>query len=309
MPIKKITKSDVKTSKITDKKAVKKPDVKSESKKDTTKKVVIKRRKSDLKPTKASAVAIASQANRAKQALIEKVASSEITYRKPTSSDTKIPLWVWIFFWCSLLLFCVSFYKAIIYPQLNKNVDSYEVEKMINWNDVEKQTNNETIENDTGDENLWNISQDYGNEEIVPSTPEVLKVPETATEVIEEYFLRLSSRKFDEAFDLMIPALRNSSEIRDHFTSFRMNPFLDWIEWWRITPINFEYVNSPALWKDIYKFDLSYVMNSDKSNYDETREFTVNMQWGSPKISSIRCVTSKCSYHPIFWPENFGLMR
>jgi hypothetical protein len=55
----------------------------------------------------------------------------------------------------------------------------------------------------------------------------VVKVPETATETIEEFFNRLSNRQFDEAFDLMLPALRNASEIRDHFTSFRMNPFLD----------------------------------------------------------------------------------
>jgi hypothetical protein len=49
----------------------------------------------------------------------------------------------------------------------------------------------------------------------------------TAVETIEEFFSRLSDRNFDGAFDLMIPVLRNSSEIREHFTSFRMNPFLD----------------------------------------------------------------------------------
>jgi hypothetical protein len=54
-----------------------------------------------------------------------------------------------------------------------------------------------------------------------------MNIPETATDTISEYFNRLSNRNFDGAFDLMIPALRNSSEIRDHFTSFRMNPFLD----------------------------------------------------------------------------------
>jgi hypothetical protein len=54
-----------------------------------------------------------------------------------------------------------------------------------------------------------------------------VNVPETATETIEEFFIRLSNRNFDEAFDLMIPVLRSASEIREHFTSFRMNPFLD----------------------------------------------------------------------------------
>ena len=287
MPTKKTTKSDSKVSKVSDKK-------------DTTKKVVVKRRKSDLKPTKASAVAIASQANRAKQALIEKVASSDVPYRKPESSDTKIPLWVWVFFGCSLLLFCISFYKAIIYPQLDGGqIDEESIEFLMDWDE------DKNIE-----DNLQNIEDPISSENNETDTIESwLKVPETATETIEEYFSRLSNRNFDWAFDLMVPVLRSYPEIRDHFSSFRMNPFLDWIQWWRITPTNFEYVNSPDLWKDVYKFDLSYVMNSDQSQYDETWEFTVNTKGDEPKISSIRCVTPKCSYHPIFWPENFGLMR
>ena len=91
-------------------------------KKDSTKKVVVKRRKLDLTPTRASAVAIASQANRAKkQALINKVAAGENIVRKGDDSS-KIPLWVWIFFGCSLFLFCVSFYQAIIRPQLEEEL-------------------------------------------------------------------------------------------------------------------------------------------------------------------------------------------
>ncbi|MBR7036881.1 hypothetical protein IKI14_03270 [bacterium] len=135
MPVKTTTKTNLETSKVSKKKVVSKDTskesakkeikkevkgtVKNEEKKDT-KKVVVRRRKTDLKPTKASAVAIVSQANRAKkQALIEKVANSDIIpVKKSDTSDTKIPLWVWIFFGCSLLLFCVSFYQAIIRPQL-----------------------------------------------------------------------------------------------------------------------------------------------------------------------------------------------
>ena len=302
MPTKKTTKSDSKTSKVSEKKVVSK----TENKKDTTKKVVVKRRKVDLVPTKASAVAIASQANRAKQALIEKVASSDAPYKKAESTDTKIPLWVWVFFWCSLLIFCISFYRAVIYPQLDwwNVIDNESIEFLMDWDE------------DSGD---VESSQDVENSQDASISDELpvennnednsIRVPETATETIEEYFSRLSDRNFDGAFDLMIPALRSTSEIRDHFTSFRMNPFLDWIEWWRITPTNFEYVKSPTYWKDVYKFDLSYVLSSDQSRYDETWEFTVNTKWEEPNISSIRCTTSKCSYHPIFWPENFGLMR
>jgi hypothetical protein len=131
MPIKKTTKSDSKTSKSSEKKVASK----SENKKDSTKKVVVKRRKSDLKPTKASAVAIASQASRAKkQALIEKVASSEVPYKKSeTLSNTKIPLWVWAFFGCSLMLFCISFYQAIVRPQLETQVVETSFDENIHW--------------------------------------------------------------------------------------------------------------------------------------------------------------------------------
>jgi len=306
MPTKKTTKSDSKVSKKSDKKEVSKV----ENKKDTTKKVVVKRRKSDLKPTKASAVAIASQASRAKQALIEKVASSDVPYRKPESSDTKIPLWVWMFFGCSLLLFCISFYKAIIYPQLDwwKVGEDENIEFLMDWdeNNNETEVSQELDIPQNVDVQDVDISDDLDGNDV---EEDWAYVPATATETIEAYFSHLSDRDFDGAFQLMLPALKNTSEIRDHFTSFRMNPFLDWIQWWRIIPTNFEYVNSPAFWKDVYKFDLSYVMISDQTRYDETWEFTVNTKWDEPKISSIRCVTPKCSYHPIFWPENFGLMR
>jgi len=106
MPVKKIKKSELKTSSnVKNNKVASKEKIKTESKseveKNTTKKVVVKRRKTDLKLSKASAVAIVSQANRAKkQALIKKFATSDdvLPTRVEQSNDTKIPLWVWIFF-------------------------------------------------------------------------------------------------------------------------------------------------------------------------------------------------------------------
>ena len=297
MPIKKTTKTESKTSKVSEKKVKSK----TENKKNAAQRVVVKRRKSDLKPTKASAVAIVAQASRAKkQALIEKVASSDVPYKKKWS-DTKIPVWVRVFFGASLLLFCISFYKAIICPQLDwwqVNQDE-NIEFLMEW-DINNTEGNNQIMDDIENESIDDVNYIENS---------WLKTPETITETIEEFFSRLSDRNFDEAFDLMIPVLRNATEIREHFTSFRMNPFLDWIQWWKLIPTNFIYVSSPAYWKDTYSFDLSYVMNSDQSQYDETWEFTVNTQWNDLKISSIRCTSAKCSYHPIFWPENFGLMR
>ena len=118
MPVKKTIKISSKTFKDSEKEVTLKVLSKKDKEKDA-KKVVVKRRKVELKPTKASAVAIASQANRAKkQALIERVSNSDIPTRQVSSSDTKIPVWVWVFFGCSLMLFCISFYQAIIRPQI-----------------------------------------------------------------------------------------------------------------------------------------------------------------------------------------------
>ena len=292
MPTKKTTKSDSKNYRVSEKKE-----------KDLIKKVVVKRRKVELVPTKASAVAIVSQANRAqKQALIKKVAmSKDFSWKNwQESKDTKIPVWVWIFFGCSLMLFCVSCYKAYFYPQITgSNVADIDVVRVVENQDV--------VENDDSFVDSQDIFQDDNKEEIVVDEIET-KVPETATEVIEQYFARLSNRQFEDALGLMVPSLRSYPDIRDHFTSYRMNPFLDGIEWWQLIPKNFRYVNSPSYWRDLYNFDLSYLMISDQTQYDETWEITVNTSLDEPKISSIRCISNRCSFHPIFWPEKFGLM-
>ena len=304
MPTKKTTKSDSKVVKSSEKKAV----LKSENKKDSSKKVVIKRRKVDLVPTKASAVAIASQANRTKkQALIEKMESWNSIPRSAVSSwdDTKIPLWVRIFFGCSLLLFCISFYQAVFRPAINRDLISSNENAdifLISWNGLEM--DEASLQGEEYVSDAWDteVNQNYEREVLDWSSNVVINT-------IQEYFYRLSNRDFEEASDLLIPALRNSSEMRDHFTSFRMNPFLDWIEWWKIIPTDFNYVSTSTFWRDRYSFSLSYVLKSNQERYDEIWEMVVDTKWEEPKITNIVCVTSKCSYHPIFWPENFDLMK
>lgn len=300
------TKSESKKSKWLEKKSESKVlERKNVEKKESTKKVVVKRRKTDLKPTKASAVAIVSQANRAKkQALIEKFAAEQkISYNKSSTDNSKIPLWARVFFWCSLLLFCISFYIAVFRQQIeNDLVDNEKVSDVawLNWdnsnfsNSLAENTNEEISENP-----IWD------NE---PLQKEISN-PTTPIETIQIFFDNLSNRNFDSAFNLMIPVLRSSSEIREHFTSFRMDPFLDWIEWWKLIPENIKLISSSSDWKDRYSFDLSYVMTSNQEKFDEVWEFVINTLGDEPKISSIVCKTNKCSYHPIFWPENFGLLR
>ena len=271
---------------------------KVDSNNSSSKKVVVKRRKTDLIPTKASAVAIVSQANRAKKkALIEKFASEDnVDVRVSWKSSTKIPLWVWIFFGCSLLLFCISFYQAIIRPQIEKQiVNVWTGDNFVKWDE-------NIVENDLQTVDLGSVSDSV-------SKSQELNNPVTAEEVINEFFDRLSSKQFDEAFSMFTPTLQKSSEILEHFTSFRMDPFVSWIEWGRLSVSNIQFVGKSSNWRDRYKFNLSYLLNSNNEKYDEEWEFLLDTSWDIIKIASILCATSKCSYHPIFWPENFGLMK
>jgi len=306
MPVKKTKKVGLETSKVVKKKwsskTTSKEGVENNDVKKDVKKVFVKRRKVELKPTKASAVAIVSQANRAKKmVLIEKVSNSDLPVKKIEPLDKKIPLWVWIFFGCSLILFCVSFYQAIIRPQIEKenivvNEDIYRSGQNINGIPQELEDKNDSI---------LGVDQ---SESFTEEEKQIEKIPVAATDTIKQFFDCLSDRDFEWAFDLMIPVLKNNSDIRAHFTSYRMNPFLDWIEWWRLIPENLKYLKSQTYWKDVYNFDLSYVLISNQEKYEETWEFTVNTQQEYPLISGIRCISIRCSYHPIFWPENFGLM-
>lgn len=278
--------------------------------KSNAKKTVVKRRKLELKPTRASAVAIVSQANRAKkQALIEKIATSDVVMsHKSPSSDTKIPWWVWAFFGCSLFLFCISFYHAIIRPQMDDSpIESVSNNAGVFWvgtntNGVSDDENNQL--NIGIQENLEETS-DIADKTVAEGGWEI----KTPVNLISDFFNYLSNRDYDTAFSLLIPALQKSSEIRTHFTEFRMNPFLDWIDWWRITPENFVYIDSPSYWRDKYGFDLSYTLISTQDKYEESREFVVDTSLSNPKIVSIECKTHRCSYHPLFWPEKFWLMK
>ena len=247
----------------------------------------IKRRTSDLTLSKASATAIASQANHTKKEAIQR------NMRNNRNSSKKIPLRVWVFFWCSLLLFCISLYQAVIRPQLRTEITNNQIANEISNNEDVANENNET-------DNKSDPSAIESNDEIDTNT---------ATGVIQAFFYHLSNRDFDKGFDLFIPALQRSSEIREHFTAFRMIPFLEWIEGWKLTPSNFKYISTSTYWRDRYEFDLSYTLSSNQETYNETWEFVVDTKWENPKITNIVCTTNKCSYHPIFWPENFGMMR
>lgn len=297
MPTKRIIKSDVKSSKESEKRT------KTSSKKDTTKKVVVKRRKTDLKPTKASAVAIASQANREKkQALIEKVANSGINQNKREVSNTKIPLWVRVLFWCSLMFFCISIYQAYIRPQLENEIvavndvysDNYSEDNKSGW---EAQFSVDSLENsDTGDE-------------ILMEDDKIVQNPQNPEELIQTYFAYMSKGDFDGSFSLFDDRTQKDKNIREHFTAFRMAPFFEWIEWKSIIPKNIRKIVETYKWNEVYSFDISYTLESTHEQYDETWKFsTSNKDW-ELKILMLYCVSSKCANHPIFWPEDFGLMR
>lgn len=300
MPTKKTTKMDVKPSKALEKKT------KKETKKETTKKVVVKRRKAELKPTKASAVAIVSQANRAKkQALIEKVANTEFIQDKKEIPSSKIPLWVWIFFWCSLMFFCITFYWAVIRPQLSPKV-------------VEDISVNNVYSHDNSDDEIeeWSVVLSADSLEKVDTLEgglmgnvELVQNPQNPEELIQTYFAYMSKWEFDKSFNLFDERTQNDKNIKEHFTAFRMAPFFEWIEWKAIIPQNVHKISETYKWNEVYSFDISYVLDSTHEKYDETWKFSTSNKNGELKILMLYCVSSRCAKHPIFWPEDFWLMR
>lgn len=306
MSVKKTTKSSSTTSKTSEKKVASKTVSKKEVKKDTEKKVVVKRRKTELKPTRASAVAIASQANRAKKkALIEKVSNSKIIENnKPEKSDTKIPLWVWAFFGCSLMLFCISFYQAIVRPQLETQVVETSFDENIHWS-----------VNDEGNF-VWEVSlSDINGETHTVSAEtstletEISENSRDGEELIQNFFAYMSNGMFDESFNLFDTTAQRDKNIRQYFSKSKMIPFFQWIEWQSIKPQNIQKTTDTYRWKDVYTFDISYALVSTHEQFDETWEFVAGDNGWGWKIFRIYCISSQCSKHPIFRPENFGLMK
>lgn len=116
------------------------------------------------------------------------------------------------------MLFCVSFYQAIIRPQIEKEEV---VAEAVDWIDE-----NVTSVEEITDAFDGNNDTTFVEEEKVENS-QVVDGPKTAVDVINEFFSDLSNRDFDVAFDLMTPALRNYPDIKTHFTSFRMEPFLN----------------------------------------------------------------------------------
>lgn len=284
---------------VTEKKLSKKVS-KLATKQDEKKKVVVKRRKTDLKLTKASAVAIVSQANRAKkQALIEKMTLSDVVQEKKNEivSDTKIPLWVRVFFWFSLMLFCVSFYQVKIRPQLETEIVNIQSESVESWNGE--------VDNEVQLWNIGSLGDEVFSDDVIKSE-EMIEQDEvmnswTAEKLIQTYFSYMSAGKFDESFALFDSRTQRDKNIRDIFAANKMQIFFDWIEWWQIVPRNIQKLSETYKWKDVYSFDISYVLSSNDQQYDETWKFATNdIDWDL-KILMLYCVSKGCSRHPIFW--------
>ena len=268
-----------------------------------SKKGTIKRRTSDLTLSKASATAIIAQAHHTnKQAF--KANNPNTAYIKNKNTSNRIPIRVRIFFWCSLLLFCISFYQAIVRPQLEISTINTPKANILYWMDITNNTNEWEIKTD---EEFNKNSENQDSIWVIDSNNNFDNNP--SINIIQTFFYHLSNKDFDKSFELLTPSLQKASEIKDHFTAFRIIPFLEWIEWWTLSPNNFQYISSSTYWRDKYSFELTYTLSSNQETYNETREFVVDTKWDSPKITSIVCITPKCSYHPIFRPENFGLMR
>lgn len=298
----------------------------TKSKIQNNKKVVVKKRTAELTPSKASATAIASQALRAKKQWL-KENESQWFWNNHKKDSTKIPTWIWIFFGCSLFLFCVSIYQSIFKPQIesNKSLNPWETYRTSSFNEMQWWTESDIAYNDDSYANIFDNSYDnytdnsydnnfiddsYENSEIFVENNEIIKTEQNlnnSNDTILEFFDKISNKDFEWVNNLLYGPIKTSSEIKEHFSEFRLSPFISWIVWNTLTPTNIQYISTSPSWNETYKFNLSYSLNNGQNFEESWTIITKNVEWDY-KIISIKCETYRCSFHPIFWPENFWLM-
>ena len=102
-----------------------------------------------------------------KAELIKKLATQaekhQPSFQNTKKDSNKIPTWVWIFFGCSLLLFCISIYQAFLRPKITTPViqppviQQEEIEEVIISNNENDLNSIPTIEENPAIQTIQNF--------------------------------------------------------------------------------------------------------------------------------------------------------
>ena len=255
-----------------------------------TKKILAKKETTKATTKKSSTPKKKTLTNK-KNELINKFSKTQRTITTPTSQwisrkERKIHTGVRIFFGCSLFLFCIAVYYAILRPQSIETSNQKNLEMIVSDNNFSNEETNQNTEN----------------------TPPILE-ESFGSLFLKEFYYQLSSKNITGVIDLMDKPLRNSSEIRRIFSEYRIVPFIDGIEYNQIFPENIELISTSNSGVEEYRYNINYKLADSDQTFAETRLTKIKFTDNGPKIASIHCESKRCSYNPFFRPESYGLIK
>lgn len=296
------------------------------STKKTVKKVPVKKPVSQKNTTtkkesisKTSVKKLSTEQTRKKEEFISKVALAAIQQERtlpssPKKVTKKIPVWVWIFFGASLLLFCISLYQALLFPQLTTSNQS-------SLTPTQNMGTNEGILSSNQEETIFPL---FENEEDTTAWTEndsltlLGSVESTVTDedyqniaLIQNFYSLVSAKDIEGLRNLFDTPMKNSSNIRSIFSNYKISPFIDNIRGNKIQPTNISLIDTSDSGTKEYEYMLTYTLEtSDQTQeFDELWKIKIRTENGEQKIGSIWCESYRCSYNPFFWPEAYGLIN
>jgi hypothetical protein len=240
----------------------------------------------------------------------KKTAKESATFKStptPTSHRSslpsrKVPVGVWIFFGCSLLIFFIALYQSFLRPSDAVAPDSFSWDSILPAPQDTPDPQDSLLSGVTGDIIISdNVDERY--------PPETSSVAPSGPAFLQQFYEVFSQKDITTLTSLFDAPLQRSQDIRRFFSEYKITPFIDNIENNRIIPSNISLLATSPSGVEEYQYTLSYRLIPQDLSFEEERIAKVKYTDDGPKIASIRCETPRCSYNPFFRPESYGLIQ
>ena len=286
------------TAGTTTKKSASSASSNKKSPKATTTKKTLTTKKSPTKKTETKAKSTKEHIAK-KSEFIKKVAiqaeSSKSSLLGKRKISNQIPTRIRIFFWCSLLLFCTAIYKAFLLPKITAPTPEITIQQ-------DEDLNEGIIISDN--ENDLEVYFPLIVDEIEATEEKI-----SGAQFIYQFYQTFSQKDIPTLISLFDAPLQRNAEIRQFFSAYKINPFIDNIQDNHVRPENIELISTSASGVEEYRFNLNYHLTTNSQDFAETRAIKVRFTDNGPRVASIHCESTRCSFNPFFRPESYGLIQ
>ncbi|MDR2190490.1 MAG: hypothetical protein LBP53_04830 [Candidatus Peribacteria bacterium] len=182
----------------------------------------------------------------------------------------KIPNWVWIFFGCSLLLFCTALYRAVLRPN-NLSLLEPTIPNEPSLTETEMVSEEPTTEEVGSDGNVRYppVIEETLPEVTLPEEEPTAQVSGIA--FLQQFYQVFSQRDITTLRNLMDTPLQKSADMKRFFSDYKITPFLDNIEHHQITPYNISLVDTSPSGVEEYSYMIGYHLIPQNINFEEQR--------------------------------------